>query len=579
MDKIKSLRNIIGESLALLEIISSNSKLEIVSKEELNSIKNLYGELGYYNFSMPRVFLMGEFKAGKSSLVNTILKKNYAPIDILEMTSWVSKFWSSDSDYCKINFNDNTSAYPNLFEFLTNCQNRNYEADYFKKIKTVEIGIKDLENNYIIIDTPGFGSINFANEKKLIELLYEADIILFTIDAESIGSMKEAAIINEYIKKGIPYFVVITKIDLIENQSEVEEIKNFVHREYNAEYDKIYAVSFDRTCKYNEINMLENKLYDYAQNFNSDSRLETEYGFLKIISDRLILFFNDVEKAILDIHQRIEKFNSYIDALSSTIGKSIQLEIEEYAKKILLQNKRQKLIVNLSAILSKNKGSISEEEILNVLQENLGKDFLEYAYKKINIELLKIMKQHWVSYLEEIEIKSSNVFEGLLGNKNITDITGDSISKVGDYDILIDQLTKKTFARGMKGTLGFAGVLTAYAAWFGPAAASVTLPMALTGVGIPLAVIGAGISGLMAYKKRNQMKDMIDSYAAGILDNIVVKIVDSVMKPNFEKVIKSLNNNFVDTIKNQFYNDSLIGMDDSINLKRLRQLLESLKKS
>ena len=149
-EKIEELKSKINECLKILEEIAKNSNLELVSKEELISIRNLLSDLGYFNSSIPRVFLIGEFKAGKSSLVNALLNKNYAPVDILEMTAWVSKFWKSDKEYCKIVFNDNNYSYINTSKFLTNCEKRKYDAEFLNKIKIVEFGIKSFNKNYIL---------------------------------------------------------------------------------------------------------------------------------------------------------------------------------------------------------------------------------------------------------------------------------------------------------------------------------------------------------------------------------------------------------------------------------------------
>jgi len=575
-EKLESLKSTIKECLKNLEVLSEKSQLEIVSKEELKSIKNLYSELGYYKSTTPRVFLIGEFKAGKSSLVNSLLNKNYAPTDILEMTAWISKFWESESDYCKINFDNNTFEYTTTSEFLSNCERRDFTTDYLKKIKTVEFGIKDFKKNYVLIDTPGFGSINENNEKKLIELAYEADLILFIVDAESIGSIKEAAIIKEYIKNGIPYFVVITKIDLVKDQVELDEIKQFIQKHYDAEENNIVTVSTDKDYTNSGIITLDEKLKKYANNFDSNKRQEAEYGFLKIIAERLLSLLDDLENILIDIKKRVDSFNTYIDSVSGTIKKSLQIDIEDFSKKNILQNKREQIVLEIGTVLSNSNGNISEEQLLNILKNNLGDDFLEFANKNIWNVLNVKMKEHWLSYLDEIKEKSFKVFVGIKGDVNDNNGGYYALSKVGNYDIQLDQITSKAFSRGMKGTLGFAGVLTAYAAWFGPAAASVTLPMALTGIGIPIAVVGGAISGLLAYKKRNQTKDMINSYATGITDNVVIKIVQDII-PQMSENITSLNNNFSNAIKNQFYNENMIGIDDKINLEKVRSLKSRLR--
>lgn len=575
-EKVEFLKRTINESIEILEAISTKSHLEIVSKEELHSIKNLHSELGYYNSSVPRIFLMGEFKAGKSSLVNALLNKNYAPTDILEMTAWVSKFWESESEYCRINFDDNTCVYPITSEFLSNCEKRNYDTEYLKKIKTVEFGIKDLEKNYILIDTPGFGSINSNNEKKLVELVYEADIILFIVDAESIGSMKEAAIIKEHIKNGIPYFIVITKIDLVQDHNELDEIKQFIQKEYQADFHKIITVSTNKDYVNNGLASLDDKLCEFANNFDSNKRKDAEYGFLKIIAERLMFLLNELERILIDIQNRVGSFNSYIDSVSSLINKSLQIDIEYFARKNFLQNKREQIVVEVGTVLSSTNGNISEEQLLCIFKNQLGNDFMEFANNNIRNELIDKMKERWISYLDEIKEKSIAVFRGLKGNVIGNNTEHLPLSNVGNYDIQLDQITSKAFSRGMKGTLGFAGVLTAYAAWFGPAAAAVTLPMALTGIGLPIAVVGGAISGLLAYKKRNQTKDMINSYAVGIIDNVVVKIVQDVIMPKISENIRSLNNEFSNSIKNQFYNENMIGMSDKINLEKVGNLIYRL---
>jgi small GTP-binding protein len=572
LEKLEYLKSIIKESLALLETISEKSQLDLVPKEELQSVMNLYNELGYYNSSIPRVFLLGEFKAGKSSLVNAILKKDYAPIDIFEMTAWVTKFWKNESEYCKINFDDKTFENPTVSDFLSNCKERKYSTDYLSRIRTIEFGIKDYSKNYVLIDTPGFGSINERNEKKLIEVIYEADIILFIVDAESIGSMKEAAIIKESIKSGIPYFIVITKIDLVQDHNEIDEIKHFIQKEYQADAHKIFTVSTDKKYLNNGLSFLDDKLSEYANNFDSKKRQETEVGFLKIIVDRLLNLLDDLENILVDIKKKVDSFNSYIESVSGTIYKSLQIDIEDYAKTILLQNKREQIVLEIGEVLLNSEGNISEDQIITILNKNLGNDFLEFANKNISNAFVVKMKERWITYLDEIKDKSINVFAGIKGKVIDNDKDYYALPKVGNYDIQLDHITSKAFSRGMKGTLGFAGVLTAYAAWFAPTAAAITLPMALTGVGLPIAVVGTAISGLLAYKKRNQTKDMINSYAVEITDNLVVKIVQDIIMPKISENMKSLNSDFSVAIKNQFYNENMIGMDENINLDKVRNI-------
>jgi len=573
--KIKSAKDTISEVLDIFKVISSNSQIELISQEELASIKNLFNELGYYNSMIPRVFLMGEFKAGKSSLVNSLLGKNYAPTDILEMTSWVSKFWQSENEYCKIKYTDDTEEYTATSDFISKCENRKYDSKYLKRIKIVEFGIKGISEKYILIDTPGFGSITTDNERKMVELSYEADIILFVIDVESIGSIKEAAILKEYIKNEIPYLIVISKTDLIESTKELDEIKKFIIKSYQADENRIIPFSTHNTSNTNVFD-LKLKLEEFAATFNSLKRQEAELGFLKIIARRITDLLTSLENKVIDIQKRVNSFNLYIDSISGTISKSLQIQIEEFASKSLLQNKREEIIGQIGAILSNSDGNISESQITDILNKTLGPDFLDFTNKNIIIEIPPKMKEQWVSYLDEIKEKSIDIFGDLKKNILNNDSQIISISTVGNYDIQLDQITTKALSRGIKGSLGFAGALTAYAAWFGPAAATVSLPMALSGVGIPILVVGGAISGLLAYKKRNETRDRINLFASDITNNVVSKIVQDVIMPVISKQIIDLNKSFAQRIKDEFYNENMLGLGGTINLNKIKILKTEL---
>ena len=396
------------------------------------------------------------------------------------------------------------------------------------------------------------------------------------MDAESIGSFKRAALIRECIKNKIPYFIVITKIDLLKDPKELEEIKEFLQKEYKAEESKIIPISTINSSYSKELQFLEDKIKEFTKGFKSVNRKEAEYGFLKLISKRLLVLLKDLENLLFDIQKRVDSFYLYIDNVSSIISKNIQIEIEEFSKRILLQNRKEPIVKDIGIMLLNTNGNITEDQLLGIITKQLGVDFLEFANNKIKTELYLMMQEQWNAHLNEIKGKSISVFNDFVGN-NSANIPSLSLSKFGDYDIYIDQITKKAFSRGMKGTLGFAGILTAYAAWFGPAAAAVTLPMALTGVGLPIAVVGAGISSILAYKKRNQTKDMINLYAADIIDNVVIKIVQDVIMPEISYQITSLNKKFSNEIKSRFFNENILGMNDKINFKSIHQLSEQLE--
>ena len=78
-----------------------NNDSTIIEKEELIPLENKFKETNYYSPDIPRIMLMGEFKAGKSTLLNALFGKNIAATDIFEMTSWVARYWYAKEEFCK----------------------------------------------------------------------------------------------------------------------------------------------------------------------------------------------------------------------------------------------------------------------------------------------------------------------------------------------------------------------------------------------------------------------------------------------------------------------------------------------
>lgn len=574
---IPSLRDKIRQGLGILELISKNSAFEVVSQDEQMNIKNMYNGLGYYQSEYPRVFLFGEFKSGKSSLVNAMTRSEYAPTDIFEMTAWVSKFWNSDYEYLKVEYKDGSFEYRGLKEFVKECKDRTIDKEILKKILIVEFGLENFEKKFILIDTPGYGGINAENEKKVIELLYEADLVLFTIDAESIGSMKEAALVSEQIKKGIPYLIVITKADLVKDKAELDSIQNYIEKNYGADPEKIITISVIEGEDKVGLRKLEELLDEYAAGFNSEKRKEAEYGYLKIIAERLISALQELTTKLENVQERVNSFNDYIDSVKTSISRNIQYELEDFSIKSFLLSKREQVVSDVSQVLTSFDGNITEDQMISIFIKNLGKDHFEIFLSDLKKQIPVKMKNQWEGYLDEIEEKSVIALKGLKTNKLNENTIMSVNNKIGNYDIELNQISGKAFTRTMKGSLGFAGVLTAYSAWFGPGAAAISLPAAATVVGLPILAVGAGIAAVMAFVKRNQAKDKMRVYAGEITNSVITKIVQDIIVPTIKESISSLNNEFASAIKKQFYNERMLGLDENINVRKISSIISELK--
>jgi predicted GTPase len=173
--------------------------------------------------------VVGQFKRGKSSLMNAIIGRELLPTGVLPLTSAITvlKYGPTERlEVCREN-----SIFPNelpvtsLPDYVTEKGNPGNE----KKVKTVsvELPVPFLRCGIEFVDTPGVGSAITANTETTYDFLPKCDAVLFVTSVDTpmtsieLDFLKE---VQEYVDK---IFFVVNKIDLM-TDNEQREILGFV---------------------------------------------------------------------------------------------------------------------------------------------------------------------------------------------------------------------------------------------------------------------------------------------------------------------------------------------------------------
>lgn len=573
LDFINSFRNALGQTFLIFSKIKDKSQLKIISDESLERIRRIYNRLNLYKHDIPRIYFFGEFKAGKSSLINSIIKRKVCPVDIFEMTAWTTKICGSKEDYCKVIYKNLNEEFIASDEMITKLENRVFDNTFLNNIELIEFGLNDFNANYILVDNPGFGGLSLDNEKKLIDMIHEADLVAFTIDSESIGSLKEFGLINEFNKKGINFIIIISKIDLVSNKGDLDEIINYIVNDYSINSDKIFPIS---AYTGEGLDRLKHFFYNFSLNFKNTDRLQMEYGYLKIIAELFIQELDNLIEKIQEIKSKVNEFNDIVDEFATTFDKDIVFTIREKIKSTLFIN-RNNIKNEIANLLIRNKGKISEEEIRNIFIKNIPniENFEFEIYKNLVMYIREEVKNKWINNFNDIILKSSMLLKDFLPME--LEIS-ENIIRFGSYEIDLQKPFMETLSAGFKSSLGVAGVLSAYAAWFGPAAAYVTLPMALSAFLLPVTIIGTGISAIFAYNKRKKIIEQgMHAYAEEIINQIEDNFYKNIL-PFLKEESSKFNQHFASVLKEKFYQDNMLGFDSDINLDKIKNLKIELKR-
>jgi predicted GTPase len=192
--------------------------------------------------------VVGQFKRGKSSLINAIIGRELLPTGVLPLTSAITVLKYGPTErlvVCREN-----SIFPrelpvsSLPDYVTEKGNPANE----KKVKTVcvELPVPFLRCGIEFVDTPGVGSAITANTATTYDFLPKCDAVLFVTSVDTPMTSLELAFLKEVQEYVDRIFFVVNKIDLV-TDNERDEVLGFVVETIRAQIGcntvKVFPVS------------------------------------------------------------------------------------------------------------------------------------------------------------------------------------------------------------------------------------------------------------------------------------------------------------------------------------------------
>lgn len=196
------------------------------------------------------VAILGQFKAGKSSFLNSIIGKPVLPAGVIPVTTVVTRLSYGQCEGATITFLDNRRSRINLEEielFVSEAKNPANE----KNVEVVDIELPHLQcyEGLRLVDTPGLGSVFKYNTEISQEWLPEVGMAIVAISADRPLSENDLALIRDLTEHTPKVVLLLTKVDLLspEQQKEVVQFfKSTLKRELNRNFPVLlYSVVAD----------------------------------------------------------------------------------------------------------------------------------------------------------------------------------------------------------------------------------------------------------------------------------------------------------------------------------------------
>ena len=192
--------------------------------------------------------VVGQFKRGKSSLMNAIIGRDILPTGVLPLTSAITVLKYGPRE--KLTILGKGVFYPEEVPISSIAEHVTQKGNpgNAKKVTcaTLELPVQFLRRGLEFVDTPGIGSAIEANTATTYDYLPRSDAVIFVTSVDTPLTRVETDFlqsIQEHVRK---VFFVVNKIDLVADD-ERQEIMGFIsetlRRQVQAEELRIYPVS------------------------------------------------------------------------------------------------------------------------------------------------------------------------------------------------------------------------------------------------------------------------------------------------------------------------------------------------
>ncbi|MBI6121023.1 dynamin family protein [Salegentibacter maritimus] len=373
------------------------------------------------------VAIVGEFSAGKTSIVNRILKQDdpnalELPVKSTETTAvptYISQgkdfncqFYSSSGDLKNIS----STSFQKITKSVIDDMNISSIVKYFVLSYKNE-NLSDIS----ILDTPGFSSTSEEIISKTTEVVKEADALFWVVDANT-GEINNSSVdvLKENLN-GVPLYIIINKSDT-KSQSDLESLIEKVEETLNRNgitYQKV--IPFSKKMKadclidiLNSVSPRENpdiiseliEQIDWTlMNANRELKelksaqidLENQVANKKQILENLI---SDIDHSVEDIERAVEFKDSFWGEDYHKISKSNYKKFENGKNKIVSSNSHLPASINeffdILHLQSENREAVYEQKSKIRNLEDAKKDFEElinYYNHLQNTGILKLINQ------------------------------------------------------------------------------------------------------------------------------------------------------------------------------------------
>jgi len=394
------------------------------------------------------VAILGQFKAGKSSFINSLIGKSILPVGVIPVTTVITRLQYGEKERVVVRYFDGRTSeigIDDIGTFTSEAENPSNQ----KNVEMVDIELPSLKYyaGLRLVDTPGLGSVFKYHMETSENWLPQVGTAILAISSDRPLSGNDVQLIRELTQHTPNIVLLLTKTDLLSPEQQTEVIEFFqrtIQRELNRPLP-IYVYSTRVNTEQWKDRLEEGLLFKLSMNHDFEfkkilqhkmqSLLKGCLGYLEIALKTSLQADHDrdlLRKQILDEKVNFDLIREELTVVARENQRQTHILIMDY-----LDHFQKPLRKEISAELEKE---------LSIWKGNLWKltrRYEEWLAERMTEEMRHISKmehRHFYGTLRKAHVslsRSVEAFRNLL-DKNIERVLGVRLAEA-DWKIEVSE--------------------------------------------------------------------------------------------------------------------------------------------
>ena len=238
--EVTSVRSSVLDALGALLTLTGG----LVSSGTRRDLRDAHARICTHRFNLA---VLGEFKRGKSTLINALLDRELLPTGVLPLTSVVTAIAAGPADRLVVHYADGRSLDRPLAElpqYVTEAGNPHNRLGV--ELARLELDHELLRAGLELVDTPGIGSIHSHNTDVARDFLPRVDAALYVLDATQPLSDAERQMLSDAARRIPRLMIIVNKIDHLDQADRavaLEFVRSTLEGPLGSSGAELYGVS------------------------------------------------------------------------------------------------------------------------------------------------------------------------------------------------------------------------------------------------------------------------------------------------------------------------------------------------